>query len=197
MLNLCDLSPQALWAGSRPSQRSRGARLASRRRSSRQSAAGALIQRHAPEALACHLPGAFARRRPFVQLLPVLNGNISSSGVRLSNTHLLGLCSGVEIGLYSAGLPQISGCSGLSFKTWTGAYPQLGAHFSAAHLDPTTNRWNEASARAETASDANASPCLKRLSGCGRSAVRRLAAPGAAMQQPALVNSLSPRVISI
>lgn len=52
-------------------------------------------------------------------------------------------CSGVEFGLYSAEKPQISGSSGLSFKTWTGAYPKLGQHFAAAHLDPSSNQWNQ------------------------------------------------------
>ncbi len=49
----------------------------------------------------------------------------------------------LHAGLYSASKPQISGSSGLSFKTWTGAYPKLGQHFAAAQLNPTANQWNQ------------------------------------------------------
>jgi protein XRP2 len=52
-------------------------------------------------------------------------------------------CTNVEFGLYSAQKPQISGSNGLSFKTWTGAYPKLGQHFRAANLDPASNQWNQ------------------------------------------------------
>jgi hypothetical protein len=52
-------------------------------------------------------------------------------------------CRDVEFGLYCAEKPQISGSSGLSFKTWTGAYPKLNQHFTAANLDPSANQWNQ------------------------------------------------------
>lgn len=52
-------------------------------------------------------------------------------------------CGHLCAGLYSAEKPQISGSSGLSFKTWTGAYPKLAQHFAAANLDPSSNQWNQ------------------------------------------------------
>lgn len=52
-------------------------------------------------------------------------------------------CRCLCAGLYSAQKPQISGSTGLSFKTWTGAYPKLGQHFGAANLNPASNQWNQ------------------------------------------------------
>ena len=49
----------------------------------------------------------------------------------------------MTLGLYTATVPSLHGCTDINVSCWSGAYPGLSAHFDAAKLDPTKNQWSK------------------------------------------------------